>query len=72
MRAALRPESARAVRLRSTSARRHDGSVGGELGRLFMATLGWLLIPVSFQERQADSFEGMNGALLRFGWVPAR
>jgi transposase len=50
--------------------------VGGERVRvhLFVATLGYsrrLHIRASLRERQADWFEGMEGAFLRFGGVPA-
>ena len=50
--------------------------IGGELVRvhLFVATLGYsrrLHIRASLRERQADWFEGMEGAFLRFGGVPA-
>jgi transposase len=50
--------------------------IGGERVRvhLFVATLGYsrrLHIRPSLRERQADWFEGMEGAFLRFGGVPA-
>ena len=50
--------------------------IGGERVRvhLFVATLGYsrrLHIRASLRERQADWFEGMEGAFLRFGGVPA-
>jgi transposase len=50
--------------------------IGGERvrGHLFVATLGYsrrLHIRASLRERQADWFEGMEGAFLRFGGVPA-
>ncbi|RWA95055.1 MAG: IS21 family transposase [Mesorhizobium sp.] len=49
--------------------------IGGERVRvhLFVATLGYsrrLHIRPSLRERQADWFEGMEGAFLRFGGVP--
>ena len=50
--------------------------IGGERVRvhLFVATLGYsrrLHLRPSLRERQADWFEGMEGAFLRFGGVPA-
>ena len=50
--------------------------IGGERVRvhLFVATLGYsrrMHIRASQRERQADWFEGMEGAFLRFGGVPA-
>ena len=50
--------------------------IGGEQLRvhLFVATLGYsrrLHVRASLRERQADWFEGMEGAFLRFGGVPA-
>jgi transposase len=50
--------------------------IGGERVRvhLFVATLGYsrrLHLRASPRERQADWFEGMEGAFLRFGGVPA-
>lgn len=50
--------------------------IGGERVRVhvFVATLGYsrrLHIRPSLRERQADWFEGMEGAFLRFGGVPA-
>ncbi len=50
--------------------------IGGERVRvhLFVATLGYsrrLHLRASLRERQADWFEGMEGAFLRFGGVPA-
>jgi transposase len=50
--------------------------IGGERVRvhLFVATLGYsrrLHIRASLRERQADWFEGTEGAFLRFGGVPA-
>jgi transposase len=50
--------------------------IGGERVRvhLFVATLGYsrrLHIRPSLRERQADWFEGMEGAFLHFGGVPA-
>jgi transposase len=50
--------------------------IGGERVRvhLFVATLGYsrrLHIRASLRERQADWFEGMEGAFLHFGGVPA-
>ena len=50
--------------------------IGGERVRvhLFVATLGYsrrLHIRASLRERQADWFEGMEGAFLRFSGVPA-
>lgn len=50
--------------------------IGGERVRvhLFVATLGYsrrLYVRASLRERQADWFEGMEGAFLRFGGVPA-
>lgn len=50
--------------------------IGGERVRvhLFVATLGYsrrLHIRPSLRERQVDWFEGMEGAFLRFGGVPA-
>lgn len=49
--------------------------IGGERVRvhLFVATLGYsrrLHIPPSLRERQADWFEGVEGAFLSFGGVP--
>ena len=50
--------------------------IGGERVRVhvFVATLGYsrrLHVRASLRERQADWFEGMEGAFLRFGGVPA-
>jgi transposase len=50
--------------------------IGSERVRvhLFVATLGYsrrLHIRASLRERQADWFEGMEGAFLRFGGIPA-